>query len=178
MVSTDGEKWQVLDTPSGTFKDPTGSSYGWAYNGQSGSPGGVNAKPQWIQERVDLSQFAGQQVYLRFEYITDAAVTREGFLIDDIAVPEIGYQTNFERDDGGWEAAGFVRIANQLPQNFRLALIRQGTTTTVEQFALSGDNRLRIPVTIDADTKEVILVISGTTRFTRQPAAYRLSLIE
>ena len=178
MASTDGEKWQVLDTPSGTFKDPTGSSYGWAYNGQSGSTGGVDANPQWIQERVDLSQFAGQQVYLRFEYITDAAVTGEGFLIDDIAVPEIGYQTNFERDDGGWEAAGFVRIANQLPQNFRLALIRQGTTTVVDQFALSDDNRLRIPVTIDADTREVILVISGTTRFTRQPAAYRLSLIE
>ncbi len=64
---------------------------------------------------MDISEFAGQQVWLRFEYITDAAVYAEGFLVDDISIPEIDYSSDFENDDGGWQADGFVRINNLLP---------------------------------------------------------------
>ena len=52
--------------------NPSGNSYGWGYTGSTGD---------WIQERVDLSQFAGQKVQIRFEYVTDAAVNEEGFLL-------------------------------------------------------------------------------------------------
>ncbi len=58
---------------------------------------------------------------LRFEYITDAAVNGEGFMIDDVSIPEIGYFTDFEADAGGWEPAGFARIQNVLPQTFRIS---------------------------------------------------------
>ena len=58
-ASLDGENWQILTTPAGTPEDPSGNSYGWGYNGQSG--GG----PEWIQEFVDISQFAGNKVQLR-----------------------------------------------------------------------------------------------------------------
>ncbi len=44
-------------------------------------------------------------------------------LIDDIAIPEIGYSADFEKDDGGWKAAGFARVQNVLPQDFRLTLL-------------------------------------------------------
>ena len=64
-ASTDGQQWTILNTPSGTASNPNGASYGWAYTGQSNG---------WIQELVDLSQFAGKQVSVRFEYITDPAV--------------------------------------------------------------------------------------------------------
>jgi hypothetical protein len=43
-------------------------------------------------------------VQLRFEYITDAAVNGEGLLLDDIRMPEIGYQTDFEA--GRWRLGG------------------------------------------------------------------------
>jgi len=169
-ASTDGEDWQILITPSGTPDDPSGNSYGWAYNGASG------AGPKWIQESVDISQFAGKEVQLRFEYVTDAAVNGEGLLVDDVAIPEIDYFTDFEQDDGGWEAQGFVRIQNALPQTFRISLIRVGDGTTVETIDLSADNAADIFLDFDGDLREAILVVSGTTRFTRQKAAYQFSI--
>ena len=109
MASPDGQNWEILNTPSGKLDNPSGNSYGWAYNGKSGDNLNEDIST-WIQESVDLSQFAGQQVQLRFEYLTDAAVNGEGFYLDDIAIPEIDYFTDFEQDTGGWQGAGFVRI--------------------------------------------------------------------
>ena len=170
LAATDGESWQILTTPSGTPDDPSGNSYGWAYTGESGNG------PKWIQESIDISHLAGQKVQLRFEYVTDAAVHAEGLLLDDIAIPEIGYFTDFESDTGGWIADGFVRIRNLIPQTYRVSLIRLGDETKVEKFTLDGDNRLSLPLEFDRSTDEIVLVVSGTARFTRQPAAYRFTI--
>src|SRR3970282_1929966 len=118
--------------------DPSGNAYGWGYNGQSG--GGLQA--EWINEKIDLSAYAGETVWLRFEYITDAAVNGEGLLLDDISVPVGGYFTDFESDDGGWEASGFVRITNTLPQTYAITLITTGARgTTVEYLQPDENNR-------------------------------------
>ncbi|WP_299024359.1 immune inhibitor A domain-containing protein [uncultured Thermanaerothrix sp.] len=164
LASENGEDWQILTTPSCTTDDPSGNSYGCGYNGSSSG---------YIQEHVDLSQFAGKRVTLRFEYITDAAVNGEGFLLDDVAIPAIGYFSDFEKDDGGWQAEGFVRIQNQLPQTFRLTLIRQGPTTVIEPLVLDANQRAEFEFTLNTQ-ETATLIISGTTRFTRQPASYRL----
>jgi immune inhibitor A len=170
VASTDGENWQILTTPSGTSEDPSGNSYGWGYNGESGNG------PDWIQESVDISQFAGQKVQLRFEYVTDAAVNGQGFLLDDVSIPETGYFTDFESGDGGWVGDGFVRIQNVLPQTYRLSVIHLGQNTVVDQYSLSGENVADIPIEIGNQIDEIILVVSGTTRFTTQKAAYRFSI--
>jgi hypothetical protein len=166
-ASINGQSWQILQTPSSTLEDPSGNSYGWGYNGLSGGDG------HWIQESVDLSEFAGQQVQLRFEYVTDSAVHGEGFLLDDIAIPEIGYFTDFEGDAGGWQAAGFARIQNLMPQTFELALIEIGETTSVRYISLTPDNTADIELTLGGEIEQVVLVVSGSTRYTRQQAAYR-----
>jgi hypothetical protein len=114
-------------------------------------------------------------VQIRFEYITDAAVNGEGFLLDDVSLPEINYSTNFESDDGGWKQDGFVRIQNALPQTFRLALIRSDRQTTVEYIPLSSDNVADIPLSFGSEMNEAVLVVTGTTRFTRQPSTYHFS---
>jgi len=169
-ASPDGTKWDILRTPSGTNQDPSGNSYGWGYNGKSG---GGSA---WIKETVDISQYASQEVQLRFEYITDAAVNGEGFLLDDVSIPEIGYFSDFEEDGGGWEANGFTRIQNILPQSFRLSLIKIGAENQVEHIQLSADNSASIPISIGDDYDQVVLVVSGTSPFTRQKAAYQLTV--
>ena len=47
--------------------------------------GATTVKPMaGSNEEVDLSQFAGKKVQIRFEYITDAAINGEGFLLDDV----------------------------------------------------------------------------------------------
>jgi hypothetical protein len=167
-ASTDGQHWQIPITPSGTAENPSGNSYGWGYNGLSNG---------WIQESVDLSRFAGQKVSLRFEYVTDAAVNGEGFLLDDVSIDAINYSSDFEADDGGWQAAGFAHIQNVLPQTFCLALVLQSDQgTTVQIIPLSADQMADIPLHIGGGVKEATLVVSGTTRFTRELAAYQFEV--
>ncbi len=175
LASTNnGDDWKFITTPSGTDTDPTGNSYGWGYTGVSG--GGFDvSEAEWIQESVDLSEYAGQKVLLRFEYITDAAVNGEGLLVDDISIEETGYFEDFEADDGGWQAQGFARVQNVLPQHFRLALISHGNDATVQIIEVPEGNLLDIPLELGGDVNEVTLVVMGATRFTRQPATYRFS---
>jgi hypothetical protein len=177
LASTNnGDDWDFITTPSGTDTDPTGNSYGWGYTGVSGG-GEVVSQAEWIQESVDLSEYAGQQVLLRFEYVTDAAVNGEGLLVDDIAIPEISYFEDFEASEGGWEAQGFARVQNVLPQRFRLALISRGNETTVQIIDVPESNVFDIPLELGGDVDDVTLVVMGATRFTRQSAAYRFSFV-
>jgi hypothetical protein len=165
-ASTDGESWEILTTPSGTGEDPSGNSYGWGFNGQTNG---------WVTEEVDLSQFAGQTVQIRFEYVTDAALNGEGFLLDDLRIDAINYQEDFEAGSGDWEAAGFVHVENTLPQTYRLTLITKGDTTTVTQIPLNPDQTAEIPLSLNSG-EEAVLVVTGTTRFTRLPAAYQIEI--
>ncbi len=165
-ASTDGQTWQILTTPSCTNEDPSGNSYGCGYNGQTGD---------WKQEDVDLSQFAGKKVQIRFEYITDAAVNGEGFLLDDVRVDAAGYTSDFEADDGGWVAEGFARVENVLPQTFRLSLIVKGDTTTVTQIPVNADQTAEFPLSLKPG-EEAILIVTGTTRYTRLSAAYQVEV--
>lgn len=129
-VSVDGgQTWDILHGTHGTDHNPNGTAFGWGYTGVSG--GGES--PAWVQERVDLSPYTGQAILLRFEYVTDDAVNRPGLCLDDIAIPELGYYDDVESDGGGWQAQGFVRSNNTLPQRFLLQLIEFGPEVRVRR---------------------------------------------
>ncbi|MFN8412126.1 MAG: immune inhibitor A [Anaerolineales bacterium] len=164
-VSEDGKTWQIIQTPSSTDTNPSGNSYGWGYTGVSNG---------WKEETVDLSQYAGKKIQVRFEYVTDDAVNGEGFLLDDVSVQATGYQSDFEADDGGWVAEGFARIQNTLPQTFKLALIRTNGNS-VESIPLSADQTADIPLSLQAGDK-AYLVVTGTSRFTRELATYQIEI--
>ena len=166
-ASEDGQSWEILITPSGTSEDPSGNSFGWGYNGMSGS---------WIQESVDLSDYAGKEIQIRFEYVTDAAANGEGMLIDDVAIPEVGYFSDFEEGVDNWEAGGWLRIDNIIPQTFRLSLITFGESIEVTDIPLEKDVTAEIRLHLDQYVDQAVLVVSGTTRFTRQKAAYRIEI--
>lgn len=169
--SDNGQTWDMLETAGGTATDPVGNNYGFGYTGLS------DGGPDWTQEEVDLSAYAGGEVVLRFEYVTDAAVNGEGLLLDDVEIPEIGYFSDFEEDAGGWEGAGFVRVANVLPQTFRLALITRGEETEVSYYHAAPGDVVEIPLNIGGDVEDVVLVVLGTTRFTRQLANYQFDFV-
>jgi hypothetical protein len=65
---------------------------------------------------------------------------------------------------------------NILPQTYRLSVIHLGQNTRVDQYNLSAENVVDIPIEIGNGTDEVILMVSGTTRFTTQKAAYRFNI--
>jgi len=165
-VSTDGESWEIMTTPSSTDTNPSGNNFGWGYTGQTNG---------WIEETVDLSEYAGQKIQVRFEYITDAAVNGQGLLLDDVRIDAINYQSDFEADDGGWEAAGFARVENVLPQTYRLSLIVKGDTTTVTNIELNDNQTAEIPLSLGSGD-EAILIVAGTTRFTIIPAPYQIEV--
>jgi len=165
-ASVDGENWQILDTPHCTTDNLSGNNYGCGYNGFSNG---------WISETVDLSQFAGEKVTIQFEYVTDAAVNGEGFLLDDVSIPAINYSSNFETGDGGWKSEGWARINNLLPQTYKVILLEFNSgKVQINTFELSEDQKVTIPINGKINNK-TLLIVSGTTRYTRQPAYYQMA---
>jgi hypothetical protein len=173
-VSTDGgQTWDILPGLHTTTENKSGNSFGHAWTGISG--GGDT--PEWIQEEIDLSAYAGQVIDVRFEYITDDAVNHVGFLIDDLAVSSIGYVEDVEAGDGGWQANGFVRMDNVLPQRYVVQVIELGDEPRVQRMILDENNHGRLTVEdLGSKSDGVILVISGTTPFTTEPATYTYSV--
>lgn len=167
LASTDGKNWQMLEMPSCTKQNSTGNNFGCGYNGQSDG---------WLHESVDLSQFAGHKVQLRFEYVTDAGVTGEGLVLDQVQIPQIGYQTSFETDDGGWQLNGFTRIENQIPQTFLVSVIYgSGDSARVTKYQVNSGEDLSIKIDQNEVKKPIILAVSGSSRYTRQKAGYQLT---
>jgi hypothetical protein len=162
-VSADGKRWTTLPGQTTTDYDPNGTNYGHGYTGVSNG---------WIQEKIDLTPYVGQDVQLRFEYLTDGGPTHAGLFLDDIEIPELGYRHDAESDDGGWAARGFIRTANVLPQEWLLQLVRQGRDrTTVERLQLNPDNTGRWAVELGS-SERAILAVSGRTRVTSDLAEY------
>jgi immune inhibitor A len=167
-ASTDGEHWDILQAPSSTLDDPSGNSFGWAYNGQSGG---------WIQEQVDLSSYAGKLVSVRFEYVTDSAVNGVGMLIDDLNLQGGDYHEDFENGAAGWQAEGWARIQNRLPQEYAVSLIWSGQQgTRVETVHVLDGQNFERQVTLGDGYEQVVLVVSGLNRYTTIPADYRFRL--
>lgn len=167
MASEDGESWQLLNPPSCTSTNLTGNNYGCSYNGNT---------PTWKKETVDLSAFAGKKIWLRFEYVTDAAVTGEGFAIDNISIPQIDYSAGFETDEDGWDLAGFVRMNNRIPQTFLVSTIQyKGGDIIVTKYQLAPGEKLLINGT-NGELNDLVLIVSGTARYSRQEAIYTIEI--
>ncbi len=166
-ATEDGKNWSILKTSTCTEEDPTGANYGCGFNGKSG---------EWIKETVDLSAFAGKQVTLRFVYITDMAVNGDGFVIDDVSIDAVDYFSDFENDQGGWFAEGFVRIKNILPQSFGVTILKNVADNQDEKFISTEGLEYQADMDIDQTMNKSVVVISGLTRYTYQPALYQIRI--
>lgn len=168
-ASIDGENWQILESPTCTNHNPTGNSFGCGFSGKSGN---------WIKQYIDLSPFAGQKVELRFEYVTDAAVNGEGLLLDDIQITAIDYFSDFEEDDGGWLSNGWVRFNNLIPQTYEIILLEYHSgKVNVNRIDIPATQEIQIPINGKINNR-TILIVSGTTRYTRQAAYYELQSVQ
>ena len=170
-VSADnGTTWTPLLTTATTTDNPQGNSYGPALTGHSG-PGPTAS---WCQQSADLTPFAGRDILLRFEYITDDAVTLPGWAIDDVTIPELDYSADFEADADGWVGAGFVRHTNLLPQTFLVQAITLPVDgqAQVKRLALDARQQGVFRLALSPQTPEIVLTISGITPVTTQRASY------
>ena len=110
---------------------------------------------------------------VRFEVVTDDAVNHPGLCLDDISIPELGYHTDVEMGTDGWEAAGWARVTDSVPQRYLVQLITFGNETHVERMAL--DAQMRGTLTLpgpERNADRAVLVVSALAPATTQPAAY------
>jgi bacillopeptidase F (M6 metalloprotease family) len=165
-----GQTWTTLKTEATTADDPNGNNLG---NGMTGRSGG-GSKPAWTKQSTDLSAYAGKKILLRFEYVTDAALNFDGFALDDVTIPEIGFTDDAERDNG-WTANGFIRSSNVVTQRYVVQVIRFGAVPTVERHIVDNGT-LELDVDGSKDRKAPILAVTGIAPRTTQPIAFTVSV--
>ncbi len=173
-VSTDGKTWKILETPGSTDTNPNGNSYGWARTGKSG---GKKDAAEWIEASVDLKEYTGKKILLRFEYITDDALNYPGVALGEIRLPEINYAYNADSGEGGWKAQGFIRTNNLTPEKYSVQLISFGAdgATQVKRLPLADDQTGQWQVPL-SQLKNAVLALSALARTTTEPAPYRLTI--
>lgn len=167
-VSVDGGRtWTTLRTERTTTADPNGNNLGNGLTGASGAP-----NPGWVEQRADLGAFAGKQILLRFEYVTDGALNLNGWAIDDLAIPEIGWSDDAEADRD-WTASGFVRSTNLVRQRYVVQILRFGATPTVER-RIVEDGELELDLDASADRRAPLLAVTALAPRTTQTAPFEL----
>jgi hypothetical protein len=174
-----GVTWKVLNPSSCTTENPQGANLGCGYTGRSGTSSGTGDAPMWINEQLSLNDYAGGKILLRFEMVTDAAVSREGLAIDSIEIPEIGFKDDAGTDNA-WQAEGWVRIeGNQLPQRWQVQLIVTGNDgkRSLQRMPLQENvGTLTLDFGAQGSVRSAVLAVSPTTQVTTEPGAYELNV--
>ena len=175
-VSTDGgTTWQGLQgamMQGEDFNDdPSDSALTDAfYTGRS---------REWVQETVSLDDYAGQEVLLRFEYVTDPILTFGGIAFDNIAIPEIDYYDDAESDTG-WVGEGFVQATGYVPQKWNVQVVTfVDGAPVVTPIELSEDNTATAVINLDSSSGgRPILLVSAIAPMTLESATYQLDITE
>jgi immune inhibitor A len=174
-VSDDGGvTWTALDAEgmqgSETGDDPSGSAFADRFY--------TGRLDRWIQETVDLTPWAGREIMLRFEYVTDPILTYGGFAIDDVQIPEIGLFEDAESPDQDWLAEGFLRTTSEVAQRWHLQLITFDTDgrPMVERLPVGADGQVKYQYQALPGTRRPVLIVAATAPETLQPATYTLRM--
>ena len=131
----------------------------------------------WVQETVDLSPYAGQDILLRFEYITDEILTHAGIAFDDINIPEINFYDDAESLDKAWTADGFVRATSSIPQQWHLQLITfPDDKLQVQHLTLDENTSGTFIIDMVQGEQLPILIVAASAPMTLQPASYSLTI--
>jgi hypothetical protein len=161
-ASTDGgATWRTLAATGTTTENPLGANFGSGWTGRA----------DWQDAMVDLTPFAGRKVLLRFEVVTDDAISGEGLAIDALAIPEIGWSDGAEDDRGGWTAEGFSRLAPNRPQSYLVLAVAPGGTS-VQRMQVDADGRGTLRLA--GVRPGTVLIVSATLPVTTQDASFTL----
>ena len=171
VISTDGgQTWTQLVTENMKGDKAQDDPYGFAlteafYTGNATGGG-------WIEETIDLSEYAGQQVLIRWE--ADSGDRDLGFAIDNIAIPEIGFYDDVESEVAGWTTDSWLRATAYIPQTYHLILITfVDGAPVVTYIPLAADNSAEFDVSGLADS-EAFLIVAASSPQSLQPTAYRI----
>ncbi len=164
--SDGGETWSILEGLHTRSRD----RYTWLYeDGYTGSSGG------WLNERIDLSDFARRRILLRFEVLSDNVTTYKGLAIDDLRIDAINFHDGFESADEAWVEEGWIRTDNRLPQRTWLQVVQEtpeGLRLDRHMMNASGD----ITVDLLPGVSQVLIAISPVVPQTSLETEYTLEV--
>ena len=168
-VSEDnGETWETTRASGTTDSNPSGNNYGYGYTGYR----------NWDTRLVSLDNYSGKEIQLRFEYVTDDAVHRDGFMLGIVEVPALDLR--LEPDDTRWNSEGFVLIDAPLKQNFigRVITIKTDGNFAVSEIDFDEFNRARFEIEgFGTSVNDAVMVISGTSRDTIHPTSIKIDTV-
>ncbi|MBX3014375.1 MAG: immune inhibitor A [Caldilineaceae bacterium] len=173
-VSRDERKWQIIGGQYTTRENPSGNSFGPAYTGSSNNL--ATTTQGWVTERFDLSAFAGEPIWVRFEYVTDDAVNASGWFIDDVTIPALDYHSDFETGSDGWLSEGWLLTDNVLAQHWLIQIMEfeNDTLMALQRTAVNAQGEASLTLPQLSDNRYVVLAISAYAPTTTEPAAYTI----
>lgn len=129
----------------------------------------------WTQEVVDLTPFAGQEILLRFEVVTDPIKTFGGLALDNIAISELGFLDDAETLAEGWQAEGFVRVAGRLlqPWQVQAVLFTADGVSVLPVLAVGGKTAV-FTIPADTYTRPPVLIVAASAPQTLELANYSI----
>ncbi|MDQ3328786.1 MAG: immune inhibitor A, partial [Chloroflexota bacterium] len=160
-----GDTWQTLKGDRTTDSNPNGNNLG---NGLTGASDG------WVTERFDLAKYAGKEVLLRIEYVTDDGYNAQGIAVDGVRVPEIGFVDDSETANG-WRAEGWVRTNNYVPGRYRLLVLDPDNGGSYTEIPVGADGQAYATLDQGAGRTPVVIV-SGAAATTTQESDYTLEI--
>lgn len=120
----------------------------------------------WVNEQINLADFLGQQIKLRFRFKSDGSGTADGFFLDDIAVVVIAHEDHEPPDLESIEPAhnAIVGIDQEIKLRFSENIILQHASEVVlkrtedqapveSEIYASGHELIIKPVSLDYSTQ-------------------------
>jgi hypothetical protein len=135
-------------------------------------------EPLWIGQEVDLTPYAGQEVLVRFEYVSLPNRFSSGFAVDNIAISQIEFSDDAE-SEGNWDLVGWERIDNRVDQQYLVQVAALGTEQSaahVQRLLSPGEGNAGGLVTAVKAGETVLITVSGMNDDTFQPTQYSLTV--
>ncbi|MCH7711987.1 MAG: immune inhibitor A [Chloroflexi bacterium] len=173
-VSEDGgATWDIIDTPNASPANPVGNGYGPGYTGSSNG---------WLNQSIDLTPYAGKDVQLRFQYVTDDAINGSGLCLRrfSLSLDSSAGAPYMALSADGWNPQGFIAIDNRVRQDFIVKVIWESQPARVEDLDLkmseSGDWIGELLVEGAGETHSLIVAVAALAPKTRLHAGYTFTV--
>ncbi len=173
-LSNDGGRtWEPLIIAGTTDANPNGTNFGAGLTGSSGG---------WREVRLDFTPYHGRRLQLRFEVVTDDAVSLAGMAIANLQlhVPSrIGSITTRSaqalRPALDCHAEGWRQVPSLLPQRWGLQLIVQADgEADLHRIPVAADGTATLSFADIEPGARVVLAFNSLTPGTKNPARYQL----
>ncbi len=178
-ASRDGQDWELLEGPVGETENLNGVALGYGLTGQ---PPSESLAPEMLLSTWNLSDYAGGMLHLRFDYVTDGAVTSKGWQIGSMAIKAIGFQEDFGGELDGWRNEGWVQVLGDLPITWLVQAVRLGDEGSdlldLDRHVAAPDGSLQLTLPSSSEEQDIYLLVTQLAPLVTTEAPYEIQLIE